>query len=590
VDLAHLRESSTCSEKGLMSAFGVPSEILQSLPRRGKWTQEEEEYADKIRESFQRCVLNIPRGTTLRTYLSKLLNCDPMRITKKFTKDDSVGKQVYMGIVGDESKVIEAEIMLEEYKQRWFKKLFISDRNNLRKEPLANPNYKPFNELPHHKDSYKINEDKIERLLNELLPLDKVGHAIDWIRRVHCVLSDKNSHSHSHSSNDTNSTTPSSRSSGSGSGSGSGSIDDDNGDGEINLTNEKLVVVEPTEESLASNQISCQNTNFDPSSSSSYHQDSYSNPDLVMTMTTENGRDRAESNVSSTVSDPVSSSSDDCKSASELTTNSIDGDNDILHHDSSHSVKFKIKSSSNISNVKRDGHSFPIRNDETLRSLLREGAIIVPQTHNELVNAFRIGSIDTLSSLHTASYNQSYSHLEPNTISVNRTHSTCHHRSDHELDYDCDSVEDVDLDVDGRWPMTPYQSSSYAGMHKSLSIGSMTTMSSGDGESSGGYSNTKSNITTRHYTDKKNLYDKWRRSTSRSGLKRQLDTGSGSGSDSQTMITGFRSTSTSIKIARRHDKRVKEYETRKLSGKGFNVLIAQPEMDSAVAALLNLNH
>lgn len=34
-------------------------------------------------------------GTTLRTFLSKLLNCDPMRISKKFVGSNCIGKQVF---------------------------------------------------------------------------------------------------------------------------------------------------------------------------------------------------------------------------------------------------------------------------------------------------------------------------------------------------------------------------------------------------------------------------------------------------------------------------------------------------------------
>ena len=36
-----------------------------------------------------------PAGTTLRSYLSEKLHCDPMRITKKFAGDASIGKRVF---------------------------------------------------------------------------------------------------------------------------------------------------------------------------------------------------------------------------------------------------------------------------------------------------------------------------------------------------------------------------------------------------------------------------------------------------------------------------------------------------------------
>ena len=63
--------------------------------RKGKWTPEEEEYAQAIISMFNRGLLPIPVGTTLRCYLSEKLNCDPMRITKKFAGASCIGKQVF---------------------------------------------------------------------------------------------------------------------------------------------------------------------------------------------------------------------------------------------------------------------------------------------------------------------------------------------------------------------------------------------------------------------------------------------------------------------------------------------------------------
>ena len=37
----------------------------------------------------------MPDGATLRSYLAEKLNCDPMRITKKFTGDLAIGKRVF---------------------------------------------------------------------------------------------------------------------------------------------------------------------------------------------------------------------------------------------------------------------------------------------------------------------------------------------------------------------------------------------------------------------------------------------------------------------------------------------------------------
>lgn len=60
--------------------------------RRGKWTPEEEHFALRLIEEFKAGLLPLTDGTTLRTFLSKLLNCDPMRISKKFVGDNCIGK------------------------------------------------------------------------------------------------------------------------------------------------------------------------------------------------------------------------------------------------------------------------------------------------------------------------------------------------------------------------------------------------------------------------------------------------------------------------------------------------------------------
>ena len=47
---------------------------LSAALRKGKWTAEEEQYASKIISLFNRGILDIPSGTTLRSYLSEKLN------------------------------------------------------------------------------------------------------------------------------------------------------------------------------------------------------------------------------------------------------------------------------------------------------------------------------------------------------------------------------------------------------------------------------------------------------------------------------------------------------------------------------------
>lgn len=74
-----------------------PQKSKQSINslRRGKWTIEEESYVARVIQDFNSGYLNAPAGTTLRSYLSDKLHCDPMRITKKFTGDSCIGKRVF---------------------------------------------------------------------------------------------------------------------------------------------------------------------------------------------------------------------------------------------------------------------------------------------------------------------------------------------------------------------------------------------------------------------------------------------------------------------------------------------------------------
>ena len=69
--------------------------VLDIDARRGKWTPEEEAYCAELVAGFQAGILPIGEGTTLRSMLSQQLHCVPMRITKKYNKDSSMGKQMY---------------------------------------------------------------------------------------------------------------------------------------------------------------------------------------------------------------------------------------------------------------------------------------------------------------------------------------------------------------------------------------------------------------------------------------------------------------------------------------------------------------
>ena len=78
--------------------------------RRGKWTPEEEAYASRLIQEFKAGLLPLTDGTTLRTFLSKLLNCDPMRISKKFVGSNCIGKQVFRRRTADINRLTPEQI------------------------------------------------------------------------------------------------------------------------------------------------------------------------------------------------------------------------------------------------------------------------------------------------------------------------------------------------------------------------------------------------------------------------------------------------------------------------------------------------
>jgi hypothetical protein len=62
--------------------------------RRGKWTSEESAFAARLIQDFESGMTpNVEEGQTLRAYLSRILCCSPMRVSKKFA-GQFIGKQV----------------------------------------------------------------------------------------------------------------------------------------------------------------------------------------------------------------------------------------------------------------------------------------------------------------------------------------------------------------------------------------------------------------------------------------------------------------------------------------------------------------
>ncbi|OQR96303.1 hypothetical protein THRCLA_07325 [Thraustotheca clavata] len=73
-----------------------PSPPKNSTKRSGRWTKEEEDYATRLINDFDKGILPLPDGILLRMFLAKTLQCDPMRISKKFAGVLPKSKQTYV--------------------------------------------------------------------------------------------------------------------------------------------------------------------------------------------------------------------------------------------------------------------------------------------------------------------------------------------------------------------------------------------------------------------------------------------------------------------------------------------------------------
>ena len=102
-----------------------PSNKKRPELRRGKWTQEEEAYANRLIQEFKAGLLPLTDGTTLRTFLSKLLNCDPMRISKKFVGSNCIGKQIFRRRGADVNNLTPAQVEQTRFELSELEKKFL---------------------------------------------------------------------------------------------------------------------------------------------------------------------------------------------------------------------------------------------------------------------------------------------------------------------------------------------------------------------------------------------------------------------------------------------------------------------------------
>ncbi|OQR97375.1 hypothetical protein THRCLA_06997 [Thraustotheca clavata] len=82
--------------QGNVAKVAVVQVDMTSKPtqRSGKWTKQEEKFVTMIVDEFDHGTFPLANGTPVRLVLAKLLNCSPMRLSKKFQKN-ALGKRTY---------------------------------------------------------------------------------------------------------------------------------------------------------------------------------------------------------------------------------------------------------------------------------------------------------------------------------------------------------------------------------------------------------------------------------------------------------------------------------------------------------------
>ena len=84
------------SDNSVPFTSGVHGQGQMHRPmRKGKWSFEEEAYATRLIRDFKAGILSLNDGASLRAYLAEMLNCEPMRVTKKFARTDCIGKVTF---------------------------------------------------------------------------------------------------------------------------------------------------------------------------------------------------------------------------------------------------------------------------------------------------------------------------------------------------------------------------------------------------------------------------------------------------------------------------------------------------------------
>jgi len=147
--------------------------FLKDLGAKAK--AEEEAFTACIISQFSKGLLNLTCGTTLRSFLSEKLHCDPMRITKKFAGASCIGKQVFQPcartpenvarVEQSQRKLLELEANFHKKiaDQKAAKKTPSSVASNLGARPCLTARVKPERgtlDEQHAADSYVTNDDE----------------------------------------------------------------------------------------------------------------------------------------------------------------------------------------------------------------------------------------------------------------------------------------------------------------------------------------------------------------------------------------------------------------------------------------------
>ena len=95
--------------------------------RSGKWTKEEEEFVELIMAEFEAGQLPLPEGQAIRLCLAQLLNCSPMRLSKKFQKTP-LGKRAYRRRLTEKEPCESSPSQFSQIETRFRKQLLLSRR------------------------------------------------------------------------------------------------------------------------------------------------------------------------------------------------------------------------------------------------------------------------------------------------------------------------------------------------------------------------------------------------------------------------------------------------------------------------------